>query len=227
MTATVACAHAHRLNSTGVLNRFKYRHCTQPNTRHTPFRPKQTAKTAAHGGDQRYPAALLDDGVQAAVDAHELIFSLRSEVSALERHGAALQTNLERLEDASAATVNGTVTTAAWAAYTAVATAKQRGGGKAPASNDDPGAKTAVVGAAVATRPAVAGGGAGKRARAERRKHAAEVLRQALGDGSGVGDESATPGAAVESEEARAVGLAREARQRAQETFVSRGVAEA
>lgn len=82
---------------------------------------------------------------------------------------------------------------------------------KLPASSDDPGEK--LTGA---------GGETGKRVRAERRKRAAEVLRQALGDGGG--DESATSGVAMEGEEARAVGLAREARQRAQETFVSRGV---
>lgn len=193
-----------------------------PTTTH-PFK-QQTANTASHGGDHSYPNALVDDGVQAAIDARELIFSLRSEVSALERHSAALQTNLDRLEDASASTVNGAATAAAWTAYT-VATFREKGRDKTPASNHDPGAKLAVEGAAVATKPAVAGGGSGKRAKAERRKHAADVLRQALGDGGG--GESATPGGTVEGKEARAVGLAREARQRAEAAFVSRGVAEA
>lgn len=176
--------------------------------RHTPFHLQQAANTAAQGGNHDHPDALIDYGVQAAIDAHQLIFSLRSEVSALERHNATLQTNLDRLEDASVATINGTATATAWTAYT-VATPKEREGVIVSTSIDDPGEKLAG-----------AEGGTRKRVRAERRKHAAEVLRQALGDG----DESATPRVAAGGEEARALGLAREARQRAQETFVSRGV---
>lgn len=190
-----------------------------------PLHKQQAANTATHDGDHGYPAALVDDdGVQAAIDAHELIVSLRSEVSALERYSAALQTNLDRLKDASATTVNGAATAAAWTAFTtAPATSNGRGRGMIPASNHDPGAKLEVQGGGVATEPAVTGGTARKRVRAERRKHAAEVLRQVLGDG----DESATPGVSVEGEEARAVMLARETRQRAQEAFVSRGMADA
>ncbi|CAM9574872.1 unnamed protein product [Pylaiella littoralis] len=185
----------------------------------------EVSNTATHDGDHGYSAALVDDdGVQAAIDAHELIVSLRSEVSALERYSAALQTNLDRLKDASATTVNGAATAAAWIAFTtAPATSNGRGRGMIPASNHDPGAKLEVQGGGVATEPAVTGGTARKRVRAERRKHAAEVLRQVLGDG----DESATPGVSVEGEEARAVMLARETRQRAQEAFVSRGMADA
>ncbi|CAN0434829.1 unnamed protein product, partial [Ectocarpus sp. 12 AP-2014] len=67
-----------------------------------------------------------------------------------------------------------------------------------------------------------------KRSRVERRARAAAVLRQAVhGNGGEDNEEPATGGGTVDVEEARAVLLAREERRRAQEVFVSRGVARA
>lgn len=174
----------------------------------------------AHGGGFGYPSAAVDDSVQAAADAHELVLSLRSELSALERHAATLQTNLDRLSDASAATADRTATHAAWTAHT---TAKKRGGGKALAMADNADDGLAVEGAEMATPPTATTGHSKNRKneRAERRQRAAAILQQTLGNGRR-GAETVMPASAVQSEESRAVELTREARQRAQETFVSR-----
>lgn len=68
------------------------------------------------------PTSYAAEGVQVATDACELVSSLRSEVSALERHRTALEVEVERLEDASAATIDGTAAAAAW-----IAAAEQNG----------------------------------------------------------------------------------------------------
>lgn len=52
--------------------------------------------------------------VQAEVGAHELVWNLRSEISALERHRQVLQTKLERLEESSASKVDCTAAANAW-----------------------------------------------------------------------------------------------------------------
>eukprot|EP00752_Nemacystus_decipiens_P010863 g9658.t1 len=180
--------------------------------------------TTSYGGGDTYPTAAIDDGVQAAIDAHELIFSLRSEVSALERHAAALQANLDHLKNASAATVDQTTVNASRVAH---ATAKKVEGAAASAWTNFGDDSMGVEGAAVATTPAAkARLGRRKKERAERRKYAAAILQQALG-GDGGGTETVMPDSVTQSGEARAVELAREARQRAEETFVSGRAAEA
>lgn len=214
-------AHAHILISPGFFSRRDYLP-TSPASHLAP--KKQAPITTTHGGDFGYPTPAVDDGVQAAIDAHELVFSLRSEVSALERHAAALQATLDNLDNASAATVDQTATRAAWIAHT---TANKGGGVKAPANPDEVDDEMTVEGAEVATTPTAAAGHTNRKIeRAERRKRAAAILQQTLGDGGG-GAETAMPGSAVQSEEVRAVELARVARQRAQESFVSRRVTEA
>lgn len=84
-----------------------------------------------------------------------------------------------------------------------------------------------VEGPEVAATPAAAARQRSRRKqRAERRNRAAVILRQNLGDeGGGAG--TAIPDSEAQSEEATGVELAREARQRAQETFISRRIAEA
>lgn len=198
----------------------------------------------ARGGGHSYPTAFVEDGVQAAVDAQELVFSLRSEVSALERHAAALEASLVRLEDASASTahLDQTSKKARWVTRTgtdadadADANSAEKGvrrKAKAP-SNDDHGNEKLEVDGVAAERTGFAHGGrAGRRLRSERRKRAAAVLRQALGEGNGGGGGAEPAGLGMvmpamgvpmtQGEEARAVELAREERRRAQETFVSR-----
>lgn len=190
------------------------------------FRPKQAPITTAHGSGVAYPTPAVEDGVQAAIDAHELVFSLRSEVSALERHAANLQASLDRLENASATTIDQAAVNASWIVRT---TAKTGRVGKVSARADDADGDVAVERVTVAATPTAAraaGHKRRKRERAERRKRAAAILRQALG-GYGGGAATTMPDSEAQSEEARAVKLAREARQRAQETFTSGRVAEA
>lgn len=179
----------------------------------------------SYDGGVAYPTAAIEEGVQAAIDAHELVFSLRSEVSALERHATTLQANLDRLETTSAVKVDQTAINSSWVAHT---TAKKGGGAKAPAMTGNTDDNMAVEGAATsgATPTGAAGHKHRKIERAKRRKRAAAILQQTVGDDGG-GTETAMPESAAQGEEARAVELAREARQTAQETLVSRRVAEA
>ncbi len=198
----------------------------------------------ARGGGDGYPTTSVDDVVQAAVDAQELVFSLRSEVSALERHAATLEASLVRFEDASAGTVDldRTPKKAKWVTRTGTDadsdSAEKYAGRKAKApSNVDPDPVDEKLVMAVDRMAAERTGSAqgrrvGKKLRSERRKRAAAVLRQALGEGGGGGGgaESAGLGTVMpatgvqmtQGEEARAVELAREERRRVQETFVSR-----
>lgn len=194
----------------------------------------------ARGGGDGYPTTSVDDVVQAAVDAQELVFSLRSEVSALERHAATLEASLVRFEDASAGTVDldRTPKKAKWVTRTGTDadsdSAEKYAGRKAP-SNVDPVDEKLVMAVdrmAAERTGSAQGRRVGKKLRSERRKRAAAVLRQALGEGGGGGGgaESAGLGTVMpatgvqmtQGEEARAVELAREERRRVQETFVSR-----
>ncbi|CAM9961808.1 unnamed protein product, partial [Ectocarpus fasciculatus] len=135
----------------------------------------------------------------------------------------------KRIEDASVATVGGTATTEGG---DNVATTNSRS--KRPTSDDDEDEASGVATPGLnqqlpptKTRPD-RGRDSRKRSRVERRARAAAVLRQAVhGNGGEDTEEPATRGGAIEVEEARAVLLAREERQRAQEVFVSRGVARA
>ncbi|CBN77476.1 hypothetical protein Esi_0059_0111 [Ectocarpus siliculosus] len=194
----------------------------------------ETTNTMSPGqGGHGHSIASIDDVVQSATDAHELVRSLRSEVSALERHRATLQANLMRIEDASAATGGGTATTAGVDDVETTNSSSKR-----PTSDNDEDeegrARRAVATPGLnkqlpstKTRPD-RGRDSRKRSRVERRARAAAVLRQAVhGNGGEDNEEPATGGGAVEAEEARVVLLAREERQRAQEVFVSRRVARA
>ncbi|CAM9421118.1 unnamed protein product [Ectocarpus sp. 13 AM-2016] len=184
-------------------------------------------------GDCVHSIASIEDVVQSATDAHELVRSLRSEVSALERHRATLQASLKRIEDASAATVGGTATTAGGDDVTTINSRSRR-----PTSDNDEDeegrARRKVVTPGInqqlpstKTRPD-RGHDSRKRSRVERRARAAAVLRQAVhGNGGEDSEEPATGGGTVDVEEARAVLLAREERRRAQEVFVSRRAARA
>lgn len=60
----------------------------------------------------------MQEGVQAAIDAHQRVSSLRSEVSALERQRHALQTKLDALNTSNASSVDRTAAAAAWIAST-------------------------------------------------------------------------------------------------------------
>lgn len=196
----------------------------------SPFsRHEQTPNTLQPGlSGYGHSIASIDDVVQSATDAHELVRSLRSEVSALERHRATLQANLKRIEDASAATVDGTGTTAGGdnvASKRPTSDNDEDEAGTARRAVATPGLNQQLPSAK--TRPD-RGRDSRKRSRVERRARAATVLRQAVhGKGGEDNEAPATGGGAVEVEEARAVLLAREERRRAQEVFVSRSVARA
>lgn len=154
-------------------------------------------------------------------------------MSALERHRAALEAKLWGIEDISASTFDETAAVAAAAAVTTTAavpvTATTRGGGKAPDDATD----IAETPAASSTPPRTAPSEKARRrvARAERRKHAATVLRQALlhqdwPRGSMQAHAPAVAGDpraayATLSSMATTVERTREDRRRAQETFVS------
>jgi len=211
---------------------------------HVASAPSRSPWQTARGGGHGYPTASVDDGVQAAVDAQELVSSLRSEVSALERHAAALEASLVRLEDASVATVDldldldlsRTPKKAKRVTRTGIdadaGSAEQDGGHKAPSNEDRVDERLEVDGAAAERTGSAQGGRAGrKKLRLERRKRAAAVLRQAIGEGGAGGAEptglvtempAATEMHMTQGDEAKAVELAREERRRAQETFVSR-----
>lgn len=213
--------------------------CHQQGDIYVPLETQAMDTTPSKQGGCGYPLASVDDGVQAATDAHELVSSLRSEVSALERHRTALQADLERLEDATAATIDQTAATAAWAAG---ATPKRGQGSSSSALDirkltsdrdedenltnraDETNVEQQMPSAKKVAAPR---GEARKRARVERKARAAEILRQALGSHGGEANiERTVVGAPVESQEARAVEFAREARQMAQENFAPRSVAE-
>eukprot|EP00903_Cladosiphon_okamuranus_P014747 g13665.t1 len=175
--------------------------------------------TAACGGGVAYPTAAVEYGVQSAIDAHELVFSLRSEVSALERHAANLQANLDHLENSSAATVDQATIYASWVART---TGKTGAGPKESSRANNADDENPVEEEAVAATPTIAAGHQHrKRERSERRKRAAAILQRTLGDFGG-GAATVMPFSEALSEDARAVELAREARQRAQDNLISR-----
>lgn len=200
--------------------------------RHLPIsRLKKAANTATTTPSATYyPSASLDEGVRAAADAHELVCSLRSEVSALERHHAALEAKLWRLEDISVSTVDEAAPAAA--AMPVAATTKHET--KAPADATE-GAETP---AAPGTPPRTTRSEKARRraVRAEKRKRAAAVLRQAFlhRDEPGGSMQAHAPAVAGDpraedatlSSMATTVEHTREARQRAQEAFVSRRVNE-
>ena len=179
-----------------------------------------------HGDAAPLYNAVFEAEVQLATDAYELVSSLRSEVSALESQRAALQSRIDRLEDASAVTIN----------MSTKSSGLEKGGGEPVA---------VAIGNSFAEVPhedAVAPSRAsvfldawrtGRRGQADRKARAAAILLQALkGEHSQPTRPSsqvstdATPkqtaGDAKLSDLAVAASLTRESSQCAQEAFVSR-----
>lgn len=163
----------------------------------------------------------VEEGVQSATDARELVSSLRSEVSALERHRLALQTKLDRLQEPKA----GSGVDCAAAARAWIASAEREKQASALGTGNSQAATS------FEERKA-------RRARAERRAGAAAVVREAMvlrggfrgessskaaGAGMGDDDEVHVPLDAL----AAAAELSREATRRAQEAFVAGRVIDA
>lgn len=174
----------------------------------------------------------MDEGVQAATDAHVLVSALRSEVSALERHRAALQAKLDCFKNASAGTIDGAAAIGAWVAATAV-----EGSIKAPAHTRENAVAVMDESGEAAAATIIPDAQEARAARAEKKIRAAAALRQALTRGDRVAASMPVlAAAAAAADESRAVGEqlstlaaaaehAQETRRRAQEAFASRKAA--
>ena len=176
-----------------------------------------------HGDAAPLYNAVFEAEVQLATDAYELVSSLRSEVSALESQRAALQSRIDRLEDASAVTIN----------MSTKSSGLEKGGGEPVAVAIGNSFAEVPRQDAVAPSSASVFLDAWRTGQADRKARAAAILLQALKSEhsqptrpSSQVPTDATPkqtaGGAKLSDLAVAASLTRESSQCAQEAFVSR-----
>lgn len=161
--------------------------------------PLQLSHSAKEGGDH--------DIVNAATDAHELISALRSEVSAMERHRQALQSRLDTIDLAQAASID---TRRRYDGDPHDTKHHSTQGTQDTDAGNGRAGKGATIGLEQLTR---------KRERAERRSRAAETLSRMVGTGERMRARGTGAGGVLASL-AVAVERTSEVRRRAQQVFV-------